>query len=60
MNKPKPIYGWTWAIQSHDGARWELCWWCRPTRADLLGEERPSPEAKPVRVLMSPVIKARY
>lgn len=59
--EPKPIYGWTWAIQDHYGTRWDLCWGCYPTRAALMSSGgKPSSEARPVRVLMSPVKSTKY
>lgn len=53
--KASPVMMWAWAIKDVRGARWLLCRWAEPSRASLLNGERPSPEAKPVRVRCSPL-----
>jgi len=57
MDKTKlnSVTMWTWAIKTHNGERWELCRWAEPTKKRLLESEvKPSPEAQPVRVLVTP------
>jgi hypothetical protein len=45
---------WAWAI--HFGAeKWKLVSWALPTKEALLASEKPSPEARPVRITIVPV-----
>jgi hypothetical protein len=46
MRKGKGYRGWTWEILI--GNTWELCYLVALTKAQLLAEEKPSPEARPV------------
>lgn len=50
--KVDPGRAWAWMIQNHSGTRWELCFWAKPTREALELTERPSPEARAVRVMI--------
>jgi hypothetical protein len=47
---------WTWAIQGCNG-KWMLCLWSVPSRSELLKEGKPSPEAKPIHVIISGEMK---
>lgn len=47
-----PGRAWAWMIQNHTGTRWELCLWAEPSRESLERIQRPSPEARAVRVLI--------
>jgi hypothetical protein len=45
--------GWAWAV--HDGPTgWQLVHWAEPTKEQLLRSSKPSPEARPVRVVIIP------
>lgn len=50
--------GWAWAIQEGDG-KWSLCHWAEPSKADLTRHYKPSPEARPIRVYLTPTRSAR-
>jgi len=52
VKKIKPVKLWTWAIQNEKGD-YELCYFTFHTKKMLKQETKPSPEAKPVRVLLS-------
>lgn len=52
MKKMKPVPAWAWAID--DGGKPELCHWAEPSKELLLRQSKPSPEAKPVKVLIMP------
>lgn len=50
----KPGHGWAWAIE-HPKDTWGLCHWAEPSKEKLADGPKPSPEAIPVRVLLTPV-----
>ena len=55
----KTAYGWAWAMEWVEGpGNWSLCHWAQPDRARLVGEAKPSPEAKPTAVAILP--RAEY
>ena len=49
-----PQIVWTWKIRGKSG-RWILCRFAAATREDLVQCGKPSPEAKPIKVRMTPV-----
>lgn len=38
----------SWAWEINFAGKWQLCHWTKPSKADLLKERKPSPEARPV------------
>jgi hypothetical protein len=55
--KLKDGYGWAWAIQD-DEERWTLCHWVQPDKVRLIGGGKPSSEAIPVFVKITPARKS--
>ena len=55
----KAGHGWAWAIRNLNSHGWELCNWAEPTRETLLSVNKPSPEAIPVWVRITPILKEK-
>jgi len=53
--KPAPVKMWAWKIKNLNGDGWVLCAWAEPSKDVLFMGAKPSPEAKPVRVICSPL-----
>lgn len=67
----KPVTAWAWAIQNgldSTGKSWSLCYWAESSKEVLLAHQdrslqnggKPSPEAIPVRVLLTPSVNVKH
>lgn len=48
--KVETVRVWAWEIKTDNG--WRLCLWSHPSKAVLLNNQKPSPEARPICVSM--------
>lgn len=55
--KDKFVNVWAWEIKDQDG-KWVLCYWAAPSKEMLL-EDSPGGDARPVRVEMRKITKKR-
>ena len=53
----KPVKAWAWKIRDWPSEEWVLCRWAEPERKMLLVSDKPSPEARIVRVEIREVPK---
>lgn len=51
MKIPKHGQGWAWAWKPNEKDE-ELAWWAQPEKNILLKDHKPSPEARPVSVII--------
>ena len=55
--KVGPVEAWAWIIRTRGYCGpWVLCHWASASRSDLGGDHKPSPEAKAIRVLITPIL----
>jgi hypothetical protein len=53
MKKVEAVIVWAWEIRNEGSTgAWSLCHWAEPYRNVLLAGQKPSPEARPVKVVM--------
>jgi hypothetical protein len=51
-NNIKSVVGWAWKIRSFVTGEWELCYYMRPEKRELLLKGKPTRGARAVRIKM--------